>query len=153
METIELLENTVRELLGKMRCSFNAVTVEEEDKDDYTINIATDDPSSLIGYHGANIQALQHLIKVIAWNRAKRNDFTILLDIDDYRKKREAKTMELFEKKLQAVRETGREQALPPMAPYLRRKIHLQCMGAGYNDIETYSEGEEDRRHIVIKLK
>ncbi len=61
--------------------------------------------------------------------------------------------MALAERKVEAARETGRKQILPPMSPYFRRKIHLMCMESGFEDIETFSEGDGDRRQIIIKLK
>jgi predicted RNA-binding protein Jag len=59
----------------------------------------------------------------------------------------------MAERKIEATRKSRRPQILPPMSPYFRRKIHMLCMGAGYNDIETISEGTGDRRHIILKLK
>lgn len=153
MDIEDSLEEIMKTLLKHLEVSFSKITITEEEKDNYCINIKCDNPSLLIGYHGENIQALQHLLKVIAWKQCENEKFNILLDIDDYRKRQEENVINLTARKVETARKTGRKQILPPMSPYFRRKIHLYCMGAGFDDIETASEGEGDRRHVVIKLK
>ncbi|MEK7126754.1 MAG: R3H domain-containing nucleic acid-binding protein [Patescibacteria group bacterium] len=149
----DTLEEVLKTLLKHLEVPFSKIIITEEEKDNFEINIKCDNPSMLIGYHGENIQALQHLLKVIVWKQCENEKFNILLDIDDYRKRQEENVISLTARKVDLARKTGRKQILPPMSPYFRRKIHLYCMGAGFDDIETSSEGEDDRRHVVIKLK
>ena len=153
MNIEETLEEILTEILTKLGTEFSKVTVEEEENKNFAINIESDNPSMLIGYHGDNIQALQHILKVIAWKKTQSEQFNILLDIDNYRKRQEENVMALAERKVDAARKTGRKQVLPPMSSYFRRKVHLMCMESGFEDIETYSEGDGDRRQIIIKLK
>jgi spoIIIJ-associated protein len=153
MDIEDSLEEILKTLLKHLEVPFSKIAITEEEKDDFNINIKCDNPSMLIGYHGENIQALQHLLKVIVWKQCENEKFNILLDIDDYRKRQEENVISLTARKVEMARKTGRKQILPPMSPYFRRKIHLYCMGAGFDDIETASEGEDDRRHVVIKLK
>ncbi len=153
MNIEETLEELLTEILKKLGTDFKKVTVEEEENRNFTINIESDNPSLLIGYHGDNIQALQHILKVIAWKKLQNEQFNIIVDIDNYRKRQEDNVMALAERKVDAVRKTGRKQVLPPMSSYFRRKVHLMCMESGFEDIETYSEGDGDRRQIIIKLK
>ncbi len=153
MDIEDLLKETLEEILKKLGTPYTKLIISEDEKDSYLVNIKSDEPSLLIGYHGENIQALQHLLKVLVWGKAKSEKFNILVDIDDYRKRQEDNVIALAQRKVDAVRKTGRKQILPPMSPYFRRKIHLYCMGAGFDDIETSSEGEDDRRHLIIKLK
>lgn len=153
MDIEDILRSTLEEILRFIDVSYNKITINEEEKDSYVINIESDNPSLLIGYHGENIQALQHLLKVLAWKKSGNEQFNILLDIDEYRKRQEENVINLAQRKVDAARKTGRKQIMPPMSPYFRRKIHLYCMGAGFDDIETESVGNGDLRHIVIKLK
>jgi spoIIIJ-associated protein len=153
MDIEDLLKETLEEILKRLGTPYTKLIINEEEKDSYVVNIKSDEPSLLIGYHGENIQALQHLLKVLVWKKCESEKFNILVDIDDYRKRQEDNVIALAQRKVDAVRKTGRLQILPPMSPYFRRKIHLYCMGAGFNDIETSSEGEGDHRHIIIKLK
>lgn len=153
MDIEEILQETLEDLLSKLDLEYSQIDISEEDTGNYFININSEDPSQLIGHHGNNIQAIQHLLKVLSWKKAKNNQFNILLDVDEYRKKREEKAIEITQRKVEIARKSGRLQKLPPMSPYLRRKIHLYCMGAGFEDIETLSEGEGEKRHVIIKLK
>ncbi len=153
MDIEENLKELLTEILKKLGTDFTKVTIEEEENKNYTINIESDNPSMLIGYHGDNIQALQHILKVIAWKKTQSEQFNILLDIDNYRKRQEQNILSLTERKVEAARKSGRKQILPPMSPYFRRKVHLHCMESGFEDIETYSEGDGDRRQVIIKLK
>ncbi len=153
MELEEVLQETIKELLDKLAIDYSDIEITEEDKDSFNINIKSENPSILIGHHGNNIFALQHLLKVLAWKKIQNEHFNILLDVDDYRKRQEENILSLAERKIDSVRKTGRPESMPPMSPYFRRKIHMLCMSPGYNDIETLSEGEGDRRHLILKLK
>lgn len=153
MDIEEILKETLEELLNKLGTEYHKITVNEEEKDDFIINVESEEPSLMIGYHGENIQALQHILKVLVWKKAQNENFNILLDIDDYRKRQEENIITLAERKVEAARKTGRPQKLPPMSPYFRRKVHIYCMGAGFDDIETLSEGADERRYVIIKLK
>lgn len=153
MDTEETLKETLEEILKRLETDYSKITIIEEEKGNFAINIVSDNPSLLIGYRGENIQAIQHLLKTIIWKKNQNEQFNILLDIDDYRKRQEENAINMAERKIKIARDTGRPQSLPPMSPFLRRKVHTLCMGAGYDDIETLSEGVGDKRHIIIKLK
>lgn len=153
MDLEESLKETLEEILKLLNVEYKKVIIEEEEKDSYNINIESDNPSLLIGYHGDNIQALQHLLKVLVWKKTNNEHFNILLDIDNYRKRQEENVLKLADRKIDTIRKTGRPQKLPPMSPYFRRKVHLHCMQAGFEDIETISEGTGDQRYIILKLK
>lgn len=152
MDIEEILKETLKELLKKMGAEYSKINITEEEGT-YAINISSENPSLLIGYHGENIQALQHLLKTLVWKKAENDQFHILLDVDDYRKRQEENVLNLAERKIEIVRKTGRPQTLPPMSPYFRRKVHMLCMQPGYEDIETLSEGDETRRYVILKLK
>lgn len=153
MDIEEVLQETLEEILGKLGVQYSKINISEEDKDVYSLNIQTDNPSLLIGYHGDNIQALQHILKVLAWKKLNNENFNILVDVDDYRKRQEENVINLTNRKVETLRKTGKQQILPPMSPYFRRKVHLHCMGAGFDDIETLSQGNGEYRHVIIKRK
>lgn len=153
MDIEDSLKEILEKLLQLLGTDYKKIVIEEDEKDNYAINIESDNASILIGYHGENIQALQHLLKVLAWKKTNNEQFNILLDIDGYRKRQEESIINLAQRKVDIARRTGRPQAMPPMSPYFRRRVHLYCMGAGFDDIETLSNGEDETRHIVIKLK
>ena len=130
MNLEETLKEILEQVLIKLETDYTKISVEEDEKDVYDINIESDDPSMLIGYHGENIQALQHLLKTLVWKKAESENFNILLDVDGYRKRQEENILALAERKIEGVRKNGRPQTLPPMSPFFRRKIHMLCMSA-----------------------
>lgn len=153
MDIEDVLKKTLEELLIKLQVEYTKIQISEEPDNEYAINIESEDPSILIGYHGLNIQALQHILKVLCWQKCNDQNFNIRLDVDDYKKRQEENVINLANRKIDQVRQNGRPQHLPPMSAYFRKKIHTLCMGAGYEDIETISQGDDDLRHIVIKAK
>ena len=153
MDIDDILKETLEEMLKHLDVEYTKIEIDEEE-DNFNINIKSDNPSLLIGYHGENIQALQHLIKVLSYKRVSDDKkFHITLDVDDYKKRQEENVIALATRLVDKARQTGRPQSLPPMSAYFRKKIHTHLMGAGYDDVETESRGEADRRHVVIKIK
>lgn len=153
MDIEETIHDTLKDLLERTSLEFSKIEVIEEEKNLFAINITSENPSLLIGYHGDNIHALQHLLKVLLWKKTGSEDYHISLDVDNYRKRQEESAINLALRKAEKARQYRKAQSLPPMNPALRRKVHLHFMGAGFDDLETYSEGDGDRRHIIIKPK
>jgi len=154
MNTEDVLKETTENILKHLGIKISDMEISEPEKDLFHINIKSENASLLIGHHGENIQALQHLVKVLAWEKMKNdNQFHVILDIDDYRKRQEESVISMASRKVDILRRTRRPQILPPMSPYFRRKIHLHLMGSGFDDVETISEGEGEDRHIIIQLK
>lgn len=155
METEKSLNEILETLLIKIEAPFDKVQIEKEnegDNDLYKINIETEDPSMLIGFHGENIQALQHLLKVIAWKKTAK-DFNILLDVDNYRKRQEDNVIGLAQRKVEMARKTKKTQVLPPMSPYFRRVVHMYLTQSEFSDILTESIGDGDHRQVTIILQ
>jgi len=153
METEEILKEMLEQILIKLEVEYSDIQITEDEKNTYEVNITSDNPSLLIGYHGDNIQAIQHLLKTLAWKKCGGQDFNILVDVENYRKRQEENVLGLAERKVDMARKTRRPQNLPPMSPYFRRKVHMLCMNPGFEDIETFSEGKGDHRFIIISLK
>lgn len=154
MDIEDILKETIEEILNFLGTEYSKIEIAEDEKDAYTINIKSDDSSLLIGHHGENIKSIQHLLKIITWKKAGGDkQFNILLDVDNYRQRQEENVIALAERKVEMARKSHRPQSLPPMSPYFRRKVHLHCMGAGFEDIETLSKDDGDRRYVIIKLK
>jgi spoIIIJ-associated protein len=154
MDIKEILKDTLEELLKRLQFEYDDIEVSEEEKDLFTINIKSENVSELIGHHGETLKAIQHMLKILSWRKyGKDKQFNINLDADNYKKRQEESVIKIAEKKVEILRKTKRQQSMPPMAPFFRRKVHLHLMGAGFDDIETSSVGDGELRHIVIKLK
>lgn len=149
MET--LIQETLEQLLKKLSTPFRKIRIEKRDDNTYRVNIESEEPSLLIGHHGENIGALQHLLKTMIWKKGE-NGPNLVLDIDDYRKRQEENVIKMAERKVEMVRRTQAPQPLPAMSPYFRRVVHLH-LAEKFDDIMTESVGEGDFRHIQIKPK
>lgn len=102
---------------------------------------------ALIGRKGERLSALQHLVNLMlsrklgAWTR-------VLVDVEDYRGRRERQLRELADRAAEKVRESGKMLQLEPMPALERRWIHLALRGNP--DVATQSIGEEPQRRVVI---
>ncbi len=159
MESIEgLIQENLAEILKNMGIPFRRFTVEampskSEGHDVvYRVDIDTSDSALLIGYHGENAYALQHILKTILYKKTNQNIF-VVIDVDGYRKRQEESVVTLAKKKVELLRKTGQRQILPPMSPFFRRTVHLALTGADYADIVTESSGEGDNRAVTLSLK
>jgi len=122
-------------------------TVGEEN---VTLNLRGDDLGLLIGKHGQTLDALQYLTS-LASQREGRERLRIIVDIEDYRKRR-ADTLEQLALRLaDRVKRCGERIALEPMTPHERKIIHM-CLQED-SLVETYSEGQEPFRRVVISSK
>lgn len=147
-----LIQETLEELLSKLCTPFRKVRIEKSDENTYRVNIESEEPSLLIGRHGENIYAVQNLLRNILWNKTDE-DFSLTVDIDDYRKRQEQNVLSMAERKVDAARKSHEPQSLPPMSSYFRRVIHLHLTQDQFSDIETESVGEGDFRYLTIKPK
>jgi spoIIIJ-associated protein len=101
----------------------------------------------LIGKRGQTLNSLQYLTQLVV-NRHSEQFYTVLLDAEDYRKRRSDTLVQLAQRLAQQAVKTGREVALEPMPSYERKVIHTALMGN--RKIKTYSDGSDPHRHIVI---
>ena len=122
----------------------------KKEEDGVAIQLTTDEPGILIGYHGQALQALQLLIAMIGFK--KNGEWTrVLVNIGDYREKREESLTNMAKSLAQKVKFSGTSQSLPPMSSAERRIIHLALIDD--QEVETISESEGRDRHVVIKPK
>ena len=106
------------------------------------------DARMLIGERGANLAALEHILrKIIQKKHGENVHFT--LDINDYRMRRLEDLKQDVKSAAKEVRTLGRSVPLRPMTSFERRIVHLLL--AEYPDITTESSGVEPERKVVIK--
>jgi spoIIIJ-associated protein len=122
-----------------------------EEKDTLNINLSGSKMGLVIGYRGETLDSLQYLVSLVINKDHSLPYKRVVLDTENYRSKREETLMRVAQKTAYKVRKSGRPYKLEPMNPYERRIIHSALQS--YNDINTYSEGEEPFRRIVVNLK
>lgn len=114
------------------------------------INLVGDGLGILIGKHGQTLDALQYLTNLAA-GKSFRHHYFILLDVENYRERRQD-TLEALARRLAGkVKRTGEEIRLEPMAAGERRIIHLALQDD--HAVSTDSEGEAPYRYVVIRPK
>jgi spoIIIJ-associated protein len=102
---------------------------------------------ALIGRKGERLSALQHLVNLMlskemgSWTR-------VLVDVEDYRGRRERQLRELADRAAARVVETGKMLQLEPMPALERRWIHLTLRD--HSGVATQSIGEEPNRRVVL---
>ena len=121
-----------------------------KDKEYIKLSVNNEKIGFLIGYRGETLYALQNIISVIA-GKGIENKVRVLLDIDNYKEKREKTLEELAQKVAKTVMRTKKPIKLEPMQPYERKIIHSKLQKN--ERIDTTSVGEEPYRRIVISLK
>jgi spoIIIJ-associated protein len=84
-------------------------------------------------------------------NKNGENLYKTLVDVNNYRKKREEALVNLANKMAKRVLTYRKPVKLEPMNPYERRIIHSTLQN--FDGITTYSEGNEPYRRVVITLK
>ncbi len=147
-EKIKTFEKITKELFALLETKVGLEIKEEEGA--IMIQLTTDEPGILIGYHGQAIQAVQLLLALMGFR--KLGEWTrVLVNVGDYREKRQESLSNMAKSLAQKVKFSGTSQSLPPMSSAERRIIHLAL--AEDTEVETISEGEGRDRHVVVKSK
>ena len=124
-----------------------ATTELQEDENGIVINVITTTSSSVIGYRGEVLDAIQCLAGAVA-NTGKDEYSRVVVDCEGYRGKREETLKNLAEKLAAKAVRMGRKVSLEPMNPFERRVIHSAL--ADNAEVKTASEGKEPNRYISI---
>ena len=127
--------------------NINATTELVKEGDKIEINVTADNTTSIIGKHGAMLDAIQTLAGAVA--NTGRDDYKrVVVDCENYRDVREATLKRLAENLAAKSIRLEKKIKLEPMNPYERRIIHAAL--AEFEGVKTTSEGKEPNRYVVI---
>ncbi len=116
------------------------------------INLSGPKMGMIIGRRGQTLDSLQYLVSLVVNKDKERDSFVkVILDTEDYRRKREETLQRLAKRLADRARKTGKNIELEPMNPYERRIIHSTLQEV--EGITTFSEGEEPYRKVIISNK
>ena len=111
------------------------------------MQIDTNEPGRIIGYHGKVLKSLQLLAQNYLYNRYSRT-FYITINVNDYVEHR-AEVLQSYAQKLATrVLEEGRSQETDPMSSSERKIIHRII--SRMEGVTSYSEGDEPNRYVVV---
>ena len=168
---IEVLENPTKGFLGFLGAKdglYKFTVIEQETEIDTAKNSKVDadlsvsqegnlikvdirgkEAASLIGRRGETLDSIQ-LLTGLALNKINKNsNMRVLVDIENYRAKREESLIRYAHKVAREVAKTKRTKKLDYMNPYERRIIHSALQNDKY--VSTYSEGTDPYRRLVIE--
>ena len=115
------------------------------------ITIEGEDAPSLIGHRGDMLDALQYLANLCLARKSEgehKEYVKVVLDIENYREKREASLRALARRMAEKALKYQRNVLLEPMNPYERMIIHSEIQAI--EGVSTHSVGYDDNRKIVI---
>ena len=139
----------LRELLERVVSATGVEASIEVTEDDETLTgiLEGEDLGLLIGHHGHTIDALEHLAFRIAYRDTEPRK-RVTVDASGYRERRGAVLRRQADRAAGEALESGRPVALDAMTAAERRLVHEHLRDR--HEVETYSEGEEPQRHLVV---
>jgi predicted RNA-binding protein Jag len=131
--------------LGIVTTSMTVETLWE----DINIRVETPDSALLIGMHGKNIEALQHLLgrmleKKVEWF------IHVHLEVNDYMKQKDEKLFRFLDSKISLVTSSGIPVRMASLTPYERKKAHSYIADKHISWLSTQSEWEWIERALVL---
>lgn len=123
----------------------------KEENDILRINLLGEKMGVIIGYRGETLDSIQYLVSLVVNKVHELPRKKVILDTENYRNKREETLNGVAIKTANKVKKTQKAFKLEPMNPYERRIIHSALQGNAF--VNTYSEGDEPFRRVVIELK
>ncbi|WP_300357408.1 R3H domain-containing nucleic acid-binding protein [Fusobacterium sp.] len=139
----EILEKS-KELLENMGLNLDVEFLRMDGKN-YIINLSGEDKGIIIGKKGKTLNSFEYLLNSLIKNAR------IDIDVEGFKEKRTDTLVELANKMAMKAIKTKRVVRLNPMPPRERKIIH-EIINR-YPELDTFSEGRDPKRYIVIKRK
>jgi spoIIIJ-associated protein len=118
-----------------------------EDPEGVTAEFVGDDLGLVIGHHGQTIDAIQHLAYRIAFRRCGA-PLRVVVDAAGYRERRAVALRAAADQAAEAAVHDRRPVSLEAMSALERKVVHEHLKAR--HDVETYSEGQEPDRRLVV---
>lgn len=144
----KILKNEIKEktkkLLELMGLELE-IKVEKADIRKYNVFLSGKDNGIIIGKKGKTLNSFEKLLNNLFFGNR------IMVDVEEFKKKREETIISLSHKLAKKVIATQKAVKLNPMPPLERKIIHK--IVNEYEGLETHSEGRDPKRYVIIKLK
>ncbi len=149
-KVIDAAEDFLQEVFAAMKLEV-IMKVEDNDEEGCLIELSGKGLGILIGRRGQALDALQYLLNLAVNRKHADEKVHFVLDVEDYRRRREQTLIKLAKSVAERVIKTRREVKLEPMNRHERKIIHTVLQDN--NRVETHSAGEEPYRYIVVSPK
>jgi len=148
LDPADVAKNFLKEVTLAMNLN---VQIQSESKDRYVnMTMTGDNMGLLIGKRGHTLDALQYLTN-LAVNQHSESNISVVLDTENYRKRRRETLESLAHSIARKVKSTKKSVTLEPMSRFERHIIHTALQHDRY--VRTTSEGSEPYRHVVVNAK
>jgi spoIIIJ-associated protein len=151
-KSIKIIEETTKDLMEKagFPSEIEIKELNTEDGEGIICNIkTTEDSNLLIGQYGVNLQAFQHIARLVIRKKLSDEKVSFTLDVNSYRdQKNHSIISQAKEAAEQAVNE-GKVIIMKPMSAYERRLVHMEL--SKNEKVATESVGEGENRKILVK--
>ena len=141
VRSIKLLEGILT------RMGFSAQVKAQENQNAIILKIIGDKDGLIIGKKGQNLDAMQYIVNK-AVHHSVMDSKKIVIDSEEYRKRREESLVTTAIRAAEKVKKTKKPASLGPMNPHDRRIIHLAIQNE--KTLTTKSRGEGEYRKVII---
>lgn len=150
-EELEIIKTAAEELLTDLGVAAKAKVNFDKESDLINVDIDSEEAAAvLIGFHGETLQAIQLILSFMI-HKSLEKWVKVLVNVGDYRQKREEQLRKLALNLAMKVKFSGESQVIPNLTASERRMVHLIL--ADHPDVYTQSEGEGEQRQLFVKLK
>ncbi len=149
-KTLTSVAKTLEELLERMGVSAQVEVSFDKDSSTALAKLSSSDNALLVGYHGRNLSAIQTILGLMVYKKIGQW-LHIVVDVDNYREKRQSQIKEMAQRAIDQAKATGQSIAIANLSSGERRQVHL--LFKEDPSIETYSEGEGRSRQLIISVK
>ncbi|CEH36054.1 RNA-binding cell elongation regulator Jag/EloR [Romboutsia lituseburensis] len=149
LSELEIAQQFVEGILKNSK--IEAVVKVTQDNNLIKVDIEGKDAACLIGRRGETLDSIQFLTGLALNKINKDSHMRVLVDIENYRSKREESLVRYANKVAREVAKTKKTKKLDYMNPYERRIVHSALQNDKY--VTTYSEGTDPYRRLVIEYK
>ena len=140
----EKIETKAKELLEYIGLDLQ-VDVKKINEKNYVVELFGEDNGIIIGKKGKTLNSFEYLLNSLM------KDYRIEVDVEGFKEKRTVTLRELGKKMAEKALKSGKTVRLNPMPPRERKIIHEVINR--YPELDTFSEGRDPKRYIVIKKK
>jgi spoIIIJ-associated protein len=141
------IEDFLTDLLERTGLDIFIEETSIDENDVICIQLAGPDSARVIGREGQTLEAFQHILVSSAIHNRVANR-RILLDVENYRERREQRILDEANRLADEAIDTGIAQDASPMSPRERRMVHMVV--SEIDGLTTESVGEGDERYVRI---
>ncbi|WP_300390362.1 R3H domain-containing nucleic acid-binding protein [Fusobacterium sp.] len=143
-DATDMIKAKAEELLENIGLVLD-VEVDRINDRNYLVNLYGEDNGIIIGKKGKTLNSFEYLLNTLM------KEYRIEVDVEGFKAKRTETLRELGKKMAEKALKTTKPVRLNPMPPRERKIIHEVINR--YPELDTYSEGRDPKRYIVIKRK